>query len=314
VQAPSRTVVPTRSRVVHRRKVPQLLREAASLDHVVCAHELEAAVLEVRMIHQLEPRFNRQGTRWRRYRWLRLTDEAWPRLSVVRSPRPGDLGPLASDGAARLVAEAVQDAVPLRRCTTRLRAGATVRDGACTAAQLGVALCPCAGEVAPAAYAAVVAAARRGMSSHPAVLLDPLAERMQALAGAARYEEAAAVRDRAAALSRAVQRQRRLESLRASGRLVVEVDGEGGAILDAGRLTLAWPPGSRPLAALSPPAPDGPPTPGPLEASEVDELASVATWLDSRAARLHLLACDDGLSWPASAVSRFEVARERRAV
>ncbi|HEV8115371.1 MAG TPA: DEDD exonuclease domain-containing protein, partial [Acidimicrobiales bacterium] len=100
-----------------RRKVPQLLREAASLDHQVCAHELEAAVLEVRLIHQLEPRFNRQGTRWRRYRWLRLTDEAWPRLSVVRSPRPGDLGPLASDGAARLVAEAVHDAVPLRRCT-----------------------------------------------------------------------------------------------------------------------------------------------------------------------------------------------------
>ncbi|MEO5678407.1 MAG: DEDD exonuclease domain-containing protein, partial [Acidimicrobiales bacterium] len=117
-----------------RRKVPQLLREAASLDHVVCAHELEAAVLEVRLIHQLEPRFNRQGTRWRRYRWLRLTDEAWPRLSVVRTPRPGDLGPLASESAARLVVEAVQDALPLRRCTTRLRARAAMRDGPCTAA------------------------------------------------------------------------------------------------------------------------------------------------------------------------------------
>lgn len=90
-----------------RRKVPQLLREAVSLDHVVCAHELEASVLEVRLIHQLGSRFNRQGTRWRRYRWLRLTEEVWPRLSVVRSPRPGDLGPLASEAAARLVVEAV---------------------------------------------------------------------------------------------------------------------------------------------------------------------------------------------------------------
>jgi len=181
-----------------------------------------------------------------------------------------------------------------------------VRDGACTAAQLGVARCPCAAEVAPAAYAAVVAAARRGMSSHPAVLLDPLAERMRALATAGRYEEAAAVRDRAAALSRAVQRQRRLETLRASGRLVVEVDGEGGAVLDAGRLTLAWLPGSRPLPAPVPHAPDGTSGPGPLAASEVDELAAVAAWLDSRAARLHLLACDQGLASPASRVTLFE--------
>ena len=295
-----------------RRKVPQLLREAASLDHQVCAHELEAAVLEVRLIHQLEPRFNRQGTRWRRYRWLRLTDEAWPRLSVVRSPRPGDLGPLASDGAARLVAEAVHDAVPLRRCTTRLRPGAVLRDGSCTAAQLGVALCPCAGAVAPEAYAEVVAATRLGLSSRPAVLLDPLAARMRALAGAARYEEAAAVRDRAAALSRAVQRQRRLEALRNAGRLVVEVDGEGGAVLDGGRLTLAWPPGTRPLAALTPPAPDEAP-PGPLAASEVDELLAVAAWLDARAPRLHLLACADGLAWPAAPVPAFELPRESRA-
>ncbi|MEO5679873.1 MAG: DEDD exonuclease domain-containing protein [Acidimicrobiales bacterium] len=295
-----------------RRKIPQLLREAASLDHLVCAHELEAAVLEMRMIHQLEPRFNRQGTRWRRYRWLRLTDEAWPRLSVVRTARPGDLGPLASDGAARLVVEAVQDALPLRRCTTRLRAGAAGRDGPCTAAQLGVALCPCAGQVAPEAYAEVVASVRAGLSSRPAVLLDPLAARMRALARDRRFEEAAAMRDRAGALARAVHRQRRLEALRAAGRLVVEVDGEGGAVLDGGRLTLAWPAGPRPLAALAPPAPDEAPS-GPPAASEVDEMLAVAAWLDARTPRLHLLAGNDGLSWPVAPVPAFEARRARRA-
>ena len=291
-----------------RRKVPQLLREAASLDHVVCAHELEASVLEVRLIHELAPRFNRQGTRWRRYRWVRLTAEAWPRLSVVRSPQPGDLGPLASDGAARLVVEAVHDAVPLRRCTTRLRAGAVVRDGPCTAAQLGKALCPCAGGVAPEAYADVVASVRLGLSARPSLLLDPLAQRMRSLARDRRFEEAAAVRDRAAALSRAVQRQRRLESLRGAGRLVVEVDGEGGAILDRGRLVTAWPQGSRPLAALAPTGGEGTTT-GPPAAAEVDELVAVASWLEARASRLHILRCDGGLAWPASPVRQFEAGR-----
>ncbi len=294
-----------------RRKVPQLLREAASLDHVVCANELEASVLEVRLIHELAPRFNRQGTRWRRYRWVRLTGEAWPRLSVVRSPQPGDLGPLASDGAARLVVEAVHDAAPLRRCTTRLRAGAVLRDGACTAGQLGVAMCPCAGEVAPEAYAEVVATVRLGLSSRPSLLLDPLAERMRSLARNRRFEEAAAVRDRAGALARAVQRQRRLESLRGAGRLVVEVDGEGGAVLDAGRLVLAWPPGCRPLAALAPPE-EAARLSGPPAAGEVDELVAVASWLDARAGRLHILSCEGGLATPASAVPQFEPARPAR--
>lgn len=119
-----------------------------------------------------------------------------------------------------------------------------MRDGACTSGQLGVSLCPCAGEVSPSAYAEIVAAVRLGLSAQPAVLLGPLAERMRALARASRFEEAAAVRDRAAALARAVQRQRRLESLRSAGRLVVEVDGEGGAVLDRGLLTLAWPAGA----------------------------------------------------------------------
>ena len=293
-----------------RRKVPQLLREAASIDHVVCAHELEAAVLEVRLIHELAPRFNRQGTRWRRYRWLRLTAEPWPRLSVVRSPQAGDLGPLSSEAAARLVAEAVHDAAPLRRCTQRLRPGAALRDGPCTAAQLGVALCPCSGEVAPDAYAAVVSLVRLGLSTQPALLLDPLATRMQALAQAGRFEEAAAVRDRAAGLSRAVHRQRRLESLRNAGRLVVEVDGEGGAVLDGGRLSLAWPAGPRPLLALA--APEEPPGSGPPAAHEVDELAVVAGWLDARAGRVHVLRCDEGLASPASHVPRFEPVRRDR--
>ena len=50
-----------------RRKVGQLLREVARIDHIETAGELEAAVLEVRLIHELAPRFNRQAKLWRRY-------------------------------------------------------------------------------------------------------------------------------------------------------------------------------------------------------------------------------------------------------
>ncbi|HEX2063680.1 MAG TPA: DEDD exonuclease domain-containing protein, partial [Acidimicrobiales bacterium] len=133
-----------------RRKVGQMLRELHAIDHVVCSGELEAAVLEVRLIHQLQPRFNRQSKLWPRYAYLKLTlDERFPRLSVVRSAKPGDgclyLGPLPSAKAAGLVAEAIESAAPLRRC--KAKPGRLLRSAPCAPAQLGVATCPCAGDV-----------------------------------------------------------------------------------------------------------------------------------------------------------------------
>ena len=80
-----------------RRKTGQLLREATTIDHVECRSPLEASVLEVRLIHQLAPRFNRHLTRSRRYVYLKLTDEPFPRLAVarvVRADRGFYLGPL----------------------------------------------------------------------------------------------------------------------------------------------------------------------------------------------------------------------------
>src|SRR4051812_3928504 len=202
------------------RKAGQLRRETATIDHIETAGELEAAVLEVRLIHELAPRFNRQSKLWRRYAYLKLKlDERFPRLSVVRVPKPGDgclyLGPLPSTAAGRAVAEAIQSAVPIRRCSGRPTR--TPRSAPCTPAQLGVATCPCAGTISEADYRRIVDRVVVGLTRDPAVLLEPLIDKMRALAGAARYEEAASVRDRAAALSRALARQRRLDGLRRAG-------------------------------------------------------------------------------------------------
>jgi DNA polymerase III subunit epsilon len=97
--------------------VGSLLREAQAVDHVVCASSLEAAVLEVRLIHALEPRYNRHGTRWRSYRYVTRTGgrggrgERSPRWKVTRAPHPDDpatLGPVASTAVARELVAALE--------------------------------------------------------------------------------------------------------------------------------------------------------------------------------------------------------------
>ena len=291
-----------------RRKVDGLLRELARIDHIECAGPLEAAVLEVRLIHEHLPRFNRRTTTWRRYAYLKLTlDERFPRLSVVRTPKADDgclyLGPLPSTSAARQVAEAIESAVPIRRCTKRPARNPT-RTGPCAPAQLGVSTCPCSGDIDEDAYACIVDDVVCGLTVDPDRLLRPLEERMRLLARDERFEDAASARDRAAALSRAIGRQRRLDALRRSGRLLVEVPKEEAAFLVGGRLVDAWR-GDRGAPGWLE-APFDEDDDGPLPRHLADELSCVAEWLDTRATKVRLLRCDGELALPLPALPSYE--------
>jgi DNA polymerase-3 subunit epsilon len=298
-----------------RRKVGQLLRETEAIDHIVCDGTLEASVLEVRLIHEHVPPFNRRSKLWRRYVYLKLTlDERFPRLSVVRVVKPGDgclyLGPLPSVAAARQVADAIESAVPIRRCSQR--PGKTLRDGACAPAQLGVATCPCAGTISEGDYRRLVEVVVAGLTAEPALLLHPLRTRMRALAEAGRFEDAAAVRDRAAALSRAIRRQRQMDSLRRSGRLELEVgsvraDIPGPArrrvVLSRGELVAAG--DALPLVTVNSASPF-------VTREAVDELSCVASWLESSADEVSVVRCDGELASALPRLPTFEPVRRRR--
>lgn len=284
-----------------RRKIGALLRETQRIDHVVHPHPLSAAVHEVRLIHRFAPRYNRQSKDWSKYVYVKLTlDEAFPRLSVVKATRDDGalyLGPLSSQRVGLRVIDAVHTAVPLRRCTQRV--GRTPsRAAPCASAQLGVSMCPCAGGVDPAEYRKVVERAVRGLTTEPELLLSPLADRLAELARAERFEEAADVRDRAEALAGALRRQRRFEALRRAGVLRIDLPGQGGAELAAGRLVRAWAPGDAPAVD---PGDDGRlfvdagPLP-PLGRDLADELACVAAWLERSAHTVTLEHCDGMLT------------------
>jgi DNA polymerase-3 subunit epsilon len=296
-----------------RRKIGPMLREMQSVDHVVCRSTLEAGVLEARLIAQLLPRYNRRGTRWQKYVYVKLTAEPFPRLAVVRAPKADGghyLGPLPSTRVARLVADAIETVVPLRRCTASVRPGCASRESPCAPAQLGTSLCPCAGGVSVAEYGAVVTRLVRGLTTGPELLLEPLRDRMATLADAERFEEAADVRDRAAALAAALTRQRRLRQLLDSGRVELDLGEAGRVELDGGRLTRTWVDGELPLgiavrAGTASATPDGEWIPSHV----ADELACVASWLDANALRVRLVQCGGVLASAVPAVPALVVPR-----
>lgn len=275
-----------------RRKVAQLLRETVRIEHQVCRSTLEAEVLELRLIHELAPRFNRRGKRPRTPVYVRLTDERFPRLSISRTRAPGQLhlGPLASRREAERVVEAIHDAVPLRRCARRITRRHEPDDRPCAAAQLGVAACPCSGATTEAEYERTLAVLRRALAGEVHLLLDPLEARMRRLAAEERFEEAADARDRADALVRALGRDRRLRRLAALGGLVLE-------LADGVRVELG------PGGAVGPPGPDGTASwPGP---ASLDEALCIAGWLDRHADRVRLVRADGPWCSPLPALPSF---------
>jgi len=256
-----------------RRKVPQLLRETERIEHRVCRSPFEAAIRELRLIQRLAPRFNR-ASKLKRASYLKLTAERFPRIvvtHVARADGSSYLGPFRSSAAAHRAREAIEDAVPLRRCGTRIGQNAAIECGpACVPAQLGVATCPCRGQVDDEEYAALADVARRGLGEDPSLLCDPLEARMRRLADAERFEEAAATRDRLATLAQALQRRRAMDSLRRAARIVLEAD-DGRLVLVYGRVVLDE------SKARVDRAPD---LSVPPATEEADELMLVSRWLE----------------------------------
>ena len=292
-----------------RRKIGALLRETERIDHKRCADELEAAVLEMRLIHHLKPHYNRAGKRWERSVYLALDLHGrYPRLRIVREPKDArdlHIGPIASRATAKLAIEALHSVVPLRQCTSL--PGRSRRTGPCLASQLGLAHCPCSGEVSPEDYRPVVDRAVEALTTRPELVTAELEEHMMALAQAERFEEAASVRDRLQAFTDVIARQRRFDQLRRMERVVVVRSDGLRAEFERGRLTRIRPPLPVPRSrtpTLDDPRSDphagthlveaipedpGPPELGSLPANLADELGITGRWLDRGAANLRLI-------------------------
>lgn len=234
-----------------RRRMAEMVVVAERVEAIPCATLLEAEVRELRAIRALEPRYNRRSRRPRGEVWLRLTTEGFPRLSIGRDEAPVSLGPFSSRRAAETVMAALHDAVPLRQCTVRIPVRVAPTGSACTLAQIGRCGAPCDGSETVDAYAAHVRRLALAVGGDPGAVVDALAARVDRLAAQERFEEAAAQRDRVAAVVRAIHSRQRLVGLTAVDELVAARPRNGGwdlAVVRRGRLaaTIAAPRGQNP--------------------------------------------------------------------
>ncbi|HTY73174.1 MAG TPA: DEDD exonuclease domain-containing protein [Actinomycetes bacterium] len=279
-----------------RARMAEMVRLAERVRHVPCPTTLEAEVRELRLIGEHKPPYNRRSRFPERALWLKLTVEAFPRLSIVRAVRDDGatyLGPFGSRRAAEDAMTAVHEAVPLRQCSGRLSPRRRVSP--CALAEMGRCGAPCAGRETPEAYAAHVALVRSAMLADATPLVRGIERRIGLLSDAQRFEDAAAHRDRLAAFLRAAGRMHRYAGVSACAELLAaRPRPDGGwelALVRHGRLagTSVVPRAVAPLPWIDALVATGEQVGagvGPTSAGSAEELDCVLRWLDGDGVRL----------------------------
>ena len=299
-----------------RGRINEMLAAAERVEAIECAHTLEAEVRELRLIAAHKPPYNRRSKFPERVIWLKLTVEAYPRLSLVR--RLADdgaayLGPFGSRRAAELAAAACYDALPLRQCGGTLSARTV--SPACALAELGRCPAPCQHLITVDEYARRAADPfRQAATREVDPLVERLMERIGTLAGEQRYEEAAVVRTRLAALLRSTIRMQRLAGLTRLAEVVAARPTADArwelAVVRHGRLAAAGTSPSRAhprptLDALIATAETVRPGPGPVPCASAEETERILLWLEGPDTRL--VATSDGWGLPARGAGRWRM-------
>ncbi len=288
-----------------RSRIDEMVRLATGVETTVCRTQLEAQVLELRLIAAHSPRYNRRSKFPEKASWIKLTTDAFPRFSLV--PRVLDdgaryLGPFRRRAAAEEALLALYDACPMRRCTTRLSVR-TAR-AACAVAELGHCCAPCELGEGVVTYAGVVEAARAIFEGDVRAVVAAAEARLARLVVQERFEEAAAVHRRLELFQDGIRRSHRVRSLAACPQVVAAKRRDEGweiHVVRYGRLAAAVVSARGENArAVADAAAAGAqfvvaPIP-PLPAATIEETERIADWLESDGVRI--IEIDGEWSWP----------------
>lgn len=180
-----------------------LMRRATDVEFVAVGTAKEALVLEQTLVKQHRPPYNVLMMDDKRYPYLSIPQEEWPRVVYTRdlAQKGTFFGPFPDAYKAKRVAKMLNQSFGLRQCRT-------LPTRECLYYHMHQCTAPCIAAVTREAYAAQVDAARAFLKGRAPELAQRVGDEMAAAAKEQRYERAAELRDLQAALKSVVERQR----------------------------------------------------------------------------------------------------------
>lgn len=187
-----------------------MVTTAGSVDWVMVANEVEALALEYSWIKEYDPRFNVRYRDDKSYPYLAVTlSDEFPRAMVVRGAKRAGVryfGPYAHAWAIRETLEQLTRVFPIRTCRDGVYRRAAQVGRPCLLGYIDRCSAPCVGSIDKASYDRLVEEFCAFVNGQSDGYVRDLAARMADAAQRMDYEEAARLRDRLGALTRALER------------------------------------------------------------------------------------------------------------
>ena len=177
-----------------------LVSRVAEVECIITESEQEALILEANQIKAHKPRYNINLKDDKKYPFIRITDEAFPRIFPTRDvERDGSryLGPFSNVRSMRMALDVMHRIFPVRSCDHALPSD---RVKLCMEHQIKRCDGPCEGLVDAEEYNRTISRAVRFLKGHNGAVIRELEERMAEASGEMRYEQAARYRDQLKAL------------------------------------------------------------------------------------------------------------------
>ncbi len=190
-------------------KISALISKISDFDILATDSEMEALILEANLIKEYKPRYNVNLKDDKRYPYLKVTDEPFPRVLVVRrvkKDRAKYFGPYTNVKAMRHTLRILRRVFPIRSCNYALPSFRKIK--LCLDYHIKRCLGPCEGKVSQEEYKEIIKNVLLFLSGKNNLLMEHLKERMNEYSDGEEFEKAASVRDQIKALESVIEKQK----------------------------------------------------------------------------------------------------------
>ena len=184
-----------------RPKTQILMSHFDSLEYIVTNSEKEALILEATLIKKHRPRYNVQLKDDKRYPYVKITSENFPRLVITRNVTKDGIyfGPFTDVGSVKQTVKFLKSLFKIRTCRNM--------DGPCLNAQIDLCYAPCDGKISEKEYSEIINKIDLFFQGKYSTIVKNLKEEMAEAAKNEEYEKAAVIRDQIASIEEIMEKQ-----------------------------------------------------------------------------------------------------------
>ena len=184
-----------------RPKTQILMSHFDSLEYIVTNSEKEALILEATLIKKHRPRYNVQLKDDKRYPYVKITSEQFPRLVITRNVTKDGIyyGPFTDVGSVKQTVKFLKSLFKIRTCRNM--------DGPCLNAQIDLCYAPCDGRISKDEYSEIINKIDLFFQGKYSTIVKNLKSEMTEAAMNEEYEKAAVIRDQIASIEEIMEKQ-----------------------------------------------------------------------------------------------------------